>query len=120
MATTHVLGGEQLTAQQVVQLPGEDRFLEADLEEVYRVGSFYGDQWAVFGRLFGVCFDESGHLYLMDDQAGRIVVVNQEGEFVREFGGIGGAPDPQPECREGWRKRHYGKHDGCQPGRALR
>lgn len=92
MATTHVLGGEQLTAQQVVQLPGEDRFLEADLEEVYRVGSFYGDQWAVFGRLFGVCFDESGHLYLMDDQAGRIVVVNQEGEYVREFGGIGGGP----------------------------
>ena len=39
-----------------------------------------------------VGFGESGHLYVMDDQGGRIVVVSQEGEFVREFGRIGDGP----------------------------
>ena len=81
-----------LTAQEVIELPAEDRVLNADFEEVYRVGSFDGDEWEIFTRLFGVGFDGSGNLYLMDDQAGRIVVVSQEGDFVREFGAIGDGP----------------------------
>ncbi len=92
MATTYVLSGEPLVAQQVIELPEQDRILDADFEEVYRVGSFDGDEWEIFGRLFGVGFDGSGNLYLMDDRAGRIVVVSREGEFVREFGGIGDGP----------------------------
>ena len=83
---------QPLTAQEVIELPADDRILDEGFEEVYRVGSLSGDEWEIFGRLFGVGFDESGHLYLMDDRDGRIVVVSQEGEFVREFGGIGDGP----------------------------
>lgn len=81
-----------LAAQSVIELPANDRILDAEFEEVYRVGSVSGDEWEIFGRLFGVGFDGSGHLYLMDDRDGRIVVVSREGEFVREFGGIGDGP----------------------------
>ena len=92
MATTLVLRGGPLPAQQVIALPEEDHLLDAELEEVYRVGSFGGDEWEIFSRLFGVGFDGAGNLYLMDDRAARIVVVSQEGEFVREFGAIGDGP----------------------------
>ncbi len=92
LTTAHAPSGQPLTAQEVIELPGEDRLLEANVEEVYRIGSFDGDEWETFGRVSGVAFDESGNLYVMDDQAGRIVVVSQGGAFVREFGRIGDGP----------------------------
>ncbi len=85
-------GAVPLAAQEVIELPAEDRVLEVEFEEVYRVGSLAGDEWEMFGRISAVGFGESGDLYVMDDQGGRIVVVNPEGEFVREFGGIGDGP----------------------------
>ena len=88
----HAPATARLSGQQVIDLPAGDRLLDAEFEEVYRVGSLDGEEWEIFGRLFGVGFDGSGHLYLMDDRDGRIVVVSQEGEFVREFGGIGDGP----------------------------
>jgi len=81
-----------LAAQEVVELPAVDRLIDADFEEVYRVGSIDGDEWEVFSRVTAVGFGESGDLYVMDDQGGRIVVVSPEGEFVREFGRIGDGP----------------------------
>ena len=81
-----------LATQEVVELPAEDRILDAEFEEVYRVGSIDGDEWEVFSRLTAVGFAESGNLYVMDDQGGRIVVASREGEFVREFGRIGDGP----------------------------
>ncbi len=84
-----------LTAQEVIELPGEDRILDAEFEEfeeVYRVGSFSGDEWEIFGEIARVAFDESGNLFVLDSQAGRIVVVGVDGEFLREFGGLGDGP----------------------------
>ena len=86
------LSSPALQAQEVIELPAEDRILEAEFEEVYRVGSLDGDAWEQFSRVFAVGFGQSGDLYVMDDQGGRIVVVSQEGEFVREFGRIGDGP----------------------------
>ncbi|MYB98275.1 MAG: hypothetical protein F4X60_06945 [Gemmatimonadetes bacterium] len=34
-----------LYAQEVIELPGEDRWLEADFEEVFRIGSLAGEEW---------------------------------------------------------------------------
>ena len=81
-----------LVAQEVIELPAEDRILDAEFEEVYRVGSIDGEEWEQFSRVSAVGFGESGNLCVMDDQGGRIVVVGGEGEFVREFGRIGDGP----------------------------
>ena len=81
-----------LAAQEVIELPAEDQILDVEFEEVFRVGAIAGDEWEVFGRISAVGFAESGSLYVMDDQGGRIVVVSPEGEFVREFGRIGDGP----------------------------
>ena len=92
LAAWPLLVGQPLAGQHVIELPAEDRILEAEFEEVYRVGSMDGEGWEVFGRVGGVGFGASGDLYVMDDQGGRIVVVSREGEFVREFGRIGDGP----------------------------
>lgn len=78
--------------QEVVELPAEDRVLESAFEEVYRIGSFGGEEWETFGNVAGMGFDQAGNLYVMDSQASRIVVVNREGAFVRAFGGPGEGP----------------------------
>lgn len=86
------LGSPALQAQEVIELPSQDTRIEPEFEEVYRVGSIDGAEWEVFGRVSAVGFSQSGDLYVMDDQGGRIVMVNPEGEFVREFGRIGDGP----------------------------
>ena len=79
-------------AQQVVELPGEDRWLEADFEEVYRVGSALGEAWEEFGTVGRVGFDDAGNLHVFDRVAARVIVVGPDGDFVREFGRRGEGP----------------------------
>lgn len=79
-------------AQEVVELPAEDRTLPADFEEVYRIGSLDGDLWETFGDIAGVAFDGEGNLYVLDRQASRVTVVAPDGSFVREVGGPGDGP----------------------------
>ncbi len=81
-----------LAAQQVVTLPAEDGLLEADFEEVYRVGTVAGEDWETFGNVRDLAFDRVGNLYVVDTQGARIVVVNPEGGFVRQLGGVGQGP----------------------------
>ena len=78
--------------QEIVELPAEDRVLDSAFEEVYRIGSFGGEEWETFGNVAGMGFDQAGNLYVMDSQASRIVVVDREGAFVRAFGGPGEGP----------------------------
>ncbi len=89
-----VFGGSTipLAAQAVIELPAEDRLLDADFEEVCRVGALTGEEWETFGRVGGVAFDPSGNLHVLDSQAARIVVVDSEGTFVRQYGGAGEGP----------------------------
>ncbi len=81
-----------LAAQQVVELPAEDRLLDADFEEVYRVGAVAGEDWETFGNVRDLAFDRAGNLYVVDIQGARIVVVNPEGGFLRQLGGVGQGP----------------------------
>lgn len=81
-----------LAAQQVVELPAEDRLLDADFEEVYRVGAVAGEDWETFGNVRDLAFDRVGNLYVVDTQGARIVVVSPEGGFVRQLGGVGQGP----------------------------
>lgn len=81
-----------LATQQVVELPADDRLLDADFEEVYRLGSTDGDRWDTFGRVGGVGFDGDGNLYILDRVAVRIYVVGPQGRLVRQFIGEGEGP----------------------------
>ena len=79
-------------AQEVVALTGEDRWLDADFEEVYRVGSFGGEDWEQFGDIVSLGFDGAGNLYLLDRQAARVTVVAPDGSYLRAFGREGEGP----------------------------
>lgn len=79
-------------AQEVIRLPGEDRWLPADFEEVYRVGSLDGEAWEQFGYVRKVAFNGAGQLYVFDSHADRIFVVGPDGEYQRSFGRPGEGP----------------------------
>ncbi len=80
-------------AQQIIDLPAEDRWLEAGIEEVYRVGTAVtGQDWQQFGEIAEVAFDAAGNLYVFDRQAQRIFVVGPDGNLIRELGRPGEGP----------------------------
>ena len=81
-----------LAAQEVIELPAEDRPLDAGFEEIYRLGALDGDGWDTFGRVAGVGFDGAGNLYILDTRAVRIHVVDLQGNLVRQFIGEGEGP----------------------------
>ena len=86
-----------LNAQETVQLTGQDRPLDADFAEVFRVGVLDGEPWETFGTVNGVAFDERGNLYVFDlggllfDNL-RVLVFDRSGEFLRRFGSAGDGP----------------------------
>ena len=81
-------------AQQIIQLPAEDRWLEADFEELYRLGSMAGEDWEQFGSLASVAFDGAGNLFVFDRlmQTQIVFVVGSDGRLVRQLGGRGEGP----------------------------
>ncbi len=81
-----------LNAQEVIELPAEDRWLEADFEEVFQIGSLAGREWEQFGSVSRVAFDGAGLLYVFDTQANRIIVVDTGGALAREIGRAGEGP----------------------------
>lgn len=91
-ATVGLLFLVPLGAQEVIDLPAADRRLSADFEEVFRIGSFDGEEWETFGEIAGAAFDASGNLYVFDRQASRISVIDRDGRFVRELGQAGEGP----------------------------
>ncbi len=90
-AGTIVLAGT-LSAQQAVDLPGNDQTLEPNLERVYELGGAGGEEWEAFGVVVQVAFDQTGRLYTFDEEAYRIVVVEPDGTLGFEFGGEGEGP----------------------------
>ena len=84
--------GGPLAGQQVIELPGDDRILDAGFEELYRVGSLLGGDWDTFGSVQAVAFDGAGNLYVLDTQASTVSVVDPTGSLVRQFGREGEGP----------------------------
>ena len=92
------LGATCVGAQEVVELPAEDRPLLGNFELVYRIGSIEtAAEWEQFSSILGLGFDASGRLYLLDGPGGqqaarRVVVVDGSGRHVRNFGRPGEGP----------------------------
>ena len=97
--------GSPLGAQEFIELPADDRHIEADFEEVFRVGTTTGEPWESFTTIVELAFDEGGNLYVFDGVllAGmpariamptslRVLVFDSAGRFVREFGRMGEGP----------------------------
>ena len=91
-AVAVLLAGGPLVAQEVSELSGEDRPLNANFEELFSVGSFDGADWETFGEIAGLAFDTEGNLHIFDRQNSRVVVVDRDGSFVREVGRPGEGP----------------------------
>ena len=92
-----VLGPAGLQAQEVVDLPAEDRPVSPELELVYRLGSAGATaEWQEFTSISGIAFDGASNLHFLDgtrmESSARIVVVDPAGRFVREFGRAGDGP----------------------------
>ena len=80
-------------AQEVIELPGEDRPLEASFEEVYRVGTaMTGEAWQQFGRVRSLAFDGAGNLHIFDELPQLVYVVGTDGSLIRQLGGVGDGP----------------------------
>ncbi|WP_419163986.1 hypothetical protein [Candidatus Palauibacter sp.] len=89
---------QEAVAQEVVDLPAEDRLPSPELELVYRIGSAGAEaEWEEFSSIESLWFDGAGNLHLMDQTGGflgraRIVVVDPAGGLVTEFGRSGDGP----------------------------
>ena len=85
-------GGE--TGEGPAPAPSEDRPLEADFEEVYRIGGIGAEGWDAFTEIAGLDFDADGRLYIRDEAGSstRVVVVDGAGGLAAEFGRMGDGP----------------------------
>lgn len=97
-----VAGVPPLSAQEVIELPAEDRILSADFDVLYRVGSLLGDEWDAFGQVADVDFDGAGNLHILDGQTARISVVDLQGNLVRRVGRVGEGPGEFSGVRNVW------------------
>ena len=70
----------------------QDHLLDADFEEVFRVGGINAPSWAQFSNVTKVAFDESGNLYVLDFQAFHFVVIDRNGGYRRTVGQQGDGP----------------------------
>lgn len=105
--------------QQIIDLPGEDRLLEVETEQVF-IGQLNTIGWRTLGPatrflrwirrssgtsegarftlMVRIAFDAQGHLHILDPGAldprrWRIVVVDPEGDPVRDYEAGGGDPE---------------------------
>ncbi|MDE2652958.1 MAG: hypothetical protein OXI71_03995 [Gemmatimonadota bacterium] len=86
-----------LQAQEVVDLPAEDRTISVDFEVVFRIGSAEAEaDWEQFTSIRHLGFDGAGNLRMLDapgpEPGTRIVIVDATGRLVNEFGRHGDGP----------------------------
>ena len=73
-------------------LDSPDIPLAPGVEDVYTVGVLDGAAWEMFGSVRGVAFGEDGSLFILDNDAGHVVVVDPAGQFVRTISNKGEGP----------------------------
>jgi hypothetical protein len=63
-----------------------------EAEEVFRIGSVSGDDWAAFSRVIALGFDGEGRLHVLDGSTRSVTVVDAAGRLVRTIGRGGDGP----------------------------
>jgi hypothetical protein len=85
-------GGDSAAPEPETGLDAPDRTVDVQATPVYTVGGFDAPDWASFGDIRQVAFDDRGHLFILDTQANQVTEVDAEGQFVRTIGGPGEGP----------------------------
>ena len=80
------------SAGEVMELPEKDQTIEPNAEPVFTVGVAEGEDWEMFGWVASLAFDSAGNLYVLDEQAYRVIVFGPDGGFLRTFGREGRGP----------------------------
>ena len=92
MRKTGIVGVVAVVAGIAGQVAAQDRPLSTDFEEVYRVGGASAPEGAFFQGFAPTGFDGAGNLYVLDTQAGQVVIINPDGGLVRTVGRKGEGP----------------------------
>ncbi|MBT8335409.1 MAG: 6-bladed beta-propeller [Gemmatimonadetes bacterium] len=85
-------GGDSAAPEPETGLDAPDRSVDVQTTPVFTVGGFNAPDWAAFGNVRQVAFDDRGHLFILDTQANQVTEVDAEGQFVRTIGGPGEGP----------------------------
>jgi len=73
-------------------LDSPDVTISPTADTLYTVGVLDGAEWEMFGRVADVAFDTDGTLFILDSNAGHVVVIDPAGEFVRTISNKGEGP----------------------------
>lgn len=79
-------------APRSARLDSPDFPIEPSVETVFTVGAIDGAPWETFGSVSSLAFDADGTLFILDSDAGHIVVVDTSGRYVRTISNEGEGP----------------------------
>ena len=88
----------------VVSNPGEGIWTDEDrwtLTKELRIGVASGDPELEFGLIAGLDADDEGHIFVLDQQASRIRVFDEDGRLIHAFGRAGQGPDELSQAATG-------------------
>ena len=66
--------------------------IEPSVETVFTVGVLDGAPWETFGNVMSLAFDADGTLFILDEGAAHVVVIDASGEYVRTISRRGEGP----------------------------
>ena len=103
------------------QVADTDRPISPAVETIFTVGVVEGAAWEMFGHISDVTFDADGTLFILDDLAGHIVVIDSAGDFVRTISRNGEGPGElgQPIALVVFRDGRIGVNDLAKRGLQL-
>ncbi|MYE34576.1 MAG: 6-bladed beta-propeller [Gemmatimonadales bacterium] len=83
-------GGDGGSAARGLDSP--DVTISPATDTLFAVGVLDGAEWEMFGRVADVAFDADGTLFILDSDAGHVVVIDPAGAFVRTIANKGEGP----------------------------
>ena len=102
MKRAGLFGVAAVVAGAAGQTAAQDRPLSAEFEEVYRAGGMNAPEWAFFEDSVPTAFDGAGNLYVLNRQAGHVVIIDPQGGLVRTAGRRGEGPGEFNEAAQFW------------------